>query len=223
MKLTDNEIQGLADAIAAWCDFQVHCGRGTLLSERYLVQPIAEFLGSRFGSLPIHAEWSIGNQRLAAGRPRQLDFAVKSPRRKRPTMAIETKWVNNFDQRQKRGAVMDIMRLVSFPWENGQRLNYQPQRLFILAGVPDAMKQARGSQINIGNGTRGPFLSAVLSRQLGQEERIKISSLSERLIAMFNTFRTDYGLGLPVSYRAKLVGRRSLKTVQVMIWEVGRV
>ena len=222
MELSEFQIQGLADAIAAWCDFQVHCGRETLLSERYMAQPIAEYLGSYFGSRSVLAEWSFGVQQQGVGRPRQHDFVLKRPDRQRPSVAIETKWVNNFDQRQKKGAVLDIMRLVAFPWENGHHLNQQPQRLFILAGRKEAMKQARSSRINVGDGPRAPFLSAVLSNELDEEATVTIGNLSHRLQAMFQEFEDEYDTELPVGYRANLLGRRSLKTVQVMIWAVGR-
>lgn len=222
MTLNDFEVQGLADAIAAWCDYQVHCGRDTLLSERYLAQPIAEYLGSRFSSRNIYAEWNMHDAQDEAGRPRQLDFVVKQPDRARPSMAIETKWVNNLSTPQKKAVVNDIMRLWAYPLLHQYPRNSQPQLLFILAGRKDAMKRARNAKIRIGNGAQAPFLSAVLSNALLDPKEIMLNQLSDRLTSMYKAFEDRYCIELPQMYHANLLGRRSLKTVQVMIWAVSR-
>jgi len=60
-------ITAFADAVAAWVDYQMHCGRNSLLSEKYMTQPIAEFLGAQFGAQAIHAEWTIGEEKDKRG------------------------------------------------------------------------------------------------------------------------------------------------------------
>lgn len=223
LKLDKTGVQSFTDAVAAWVDYQMHCGRSAMLSEKYLTQPIAEFLGSRFGADAIHAEWTIGEEKDKRGRPRQMDFAVKSNASEAPTMVLETKWVNSFDTGQKQGVVMDIMRLHAFPWKKDTRLATNAQKLFVLAGTSSAMSTALSRQMNTGKGSRTPFLSAVLSAKMNDELRVRPSDLAEGLNNLFDAFKEDYGLKLPVTYRSTLLGSRKLKTVNVMVWEVGRV
>lgn len=224
-RLDEIGVQSFADAVAAWVDFQIHCGRSSLLSEKYLTQPIAEFLGTRFKTDAVHAEWPIGEETDKVGRPRQMDFVVKSAGSGAPTMVIETKWVNNFDTGQKKGLVMDIMRLHAYPWKDGKRLpKGKSQCLFILAGTATAMKEAMKKAINMGHGIpRHPFLSLVLSEKKNSESEIKPADLPQPLIEMFQSFKNEYDLNLPVTYKSTLLGERKLKTVHVKIWQIRRV
>lgn len=223
LKLDQEGVQSFADALAAWVDYQMHCGRRAMLSEKYLTQPIAEFLGSRFGAAAIHSEWTIGKETDKRGRPRQLDFAVKGDSNKsEPTMVVETKWVENFDTGQKQGVVMDIMRLHAFPWEGDKRQQTSAQKLFVLAGTTAAMSTALKRNVNTGKGARTPFLPAILSKKRGQELVVQPAALSDPLTKMFGAFVVDYGLKLPKTYKTTLLGGRRLKTVHVMIWAVKR-
>lgn len=222
-RLDRKELSAFADAVAAWLDYQIHCGRSSLLSERYMTQPIADFLGSKFGAEAIHAEWKLGKEKDKRGRPRQMDFAVKSKAAAQPTMVIETKWVANFDAGQKQGVVMDIMRLHAFPWKKKERLKSDAQKLFMLAGTSAAMGRAFKSGSNNRSGPRTPFLSSVLSTKLREDFHVRPGDLDGTVKVQFDAFSEDYGLALPTTYKSRLVGEQSLKTIQVLVWEVRRV
>ena len=106
MKLTRRLVEGLG----AWLQFEAHCNRRGLFSERYLSNPIGQILGAVYGS-DVHAEEPhpalAGIWNGPGARPR-LDFvAFKSDH---VVAAVESKWIGA-TRPSVRSVLWDLVRL----------------------------------------------------------------------------------------------------------------
>jgi len=84
----------LSEGVGAWLQFEWHCDRSGIFSERYLTLPIGYLLGAEFGTR-VHAEVPhpvLAGAQQGPGRRASVDFAVLDPH-PRWKVAVESKWV----------------------------------------------------------------------------------------------------------------------------------
>ena len=87
-------LRRLTEGVGAWLQFETHCNRRGLFSERYLSAPIGQILGAVYGS-NVHAEVPhpiLAKHRTGPGAPARLDFAAFDQDQK-IIAAVESKWI----------------------------------------------------------------------------------------------------------------------------------
>jgi hypothetical protein len=105
-----SEIPKIAKAVNRWLSYQIFCGRETLLSEAYLGHPVAEYLIHRHsGELETEVNHPI-LKRAGGGRPRQIDYVLKTRNKADIEAAIECKWIAGTIYDKQR-IVNDLLRL----------------------------------------------------------------------------------------------------------------
>jgi hypothetical protein len=104
-------VRRLVEGVGAWLQFETHCNRRGLFSERYLSAPIGQILGAVYGS-NVHAEAPhpmLVAQQTGQGKRPRLDFAAFDESQKF-LAAVESKWIGastpTLDQ-----IVWDLIRL----------------------------------------------------------------------------------------------------------------
>jgi hypothetical protein len=188
--LDPNQIDQLTKAVAAWLNFQMYCGRRTLLSEDYLSQPLAEFLTPLFPNR-IEAEWTAPQfKKKGRGRPRQIDYIAKSRDSEHPVTAIEAKWIAETEI-QKQRLVDDILRLEMLRVTDGNGKVRHTQRLF-------------------------PFFLPAAK----QTTKIAVHDCTAPIRPFFKSFAQGYKVNLPKSYKVELLADHSADQVRVMVWRV---
>ena len=149
--MKDKQAEDLARAISHWIGYQMLCGRENLLSEMYLGIPIGEFLISN-SNWKVEAEWPHPNFRSPGrGRPKQIDFIVKSSEKQHPIAAIEVKWIRNIVN-IKQNIIDDILRLECLRNEHKRGIC----RYLVLAGFRKDFDELLDSSFN-NNGQRKIF------------------------------------------------------------------
>jgi hypothetical protein len=232
--VTDDSFAELAKAIRSWLDYQVLCGRGQLLCEASLAQPVGDYLITHYsGSLvsegphPVLTKAKHG----AVGRNRQIDFLLKSKERQFFDVAIECKWAGNVP---KQAFVDDIMRLECFRREQLAEENTDGlvedsrsigscNRFFILAGFKKPMNDFITQRIN-GTGNIPPptFIDGLLPLNLSSKlSTIELKKCAAYHRAYFRAFHETYGVDLPNSYRARLIACAEGEESTVYVWKVG--
>jgi len=214
--LDPNQIDQLTKALAAWLNFQIFCGRKTLLSEDYLSQPIAEFLTPLFPNR-IEAEWTAPQfKKKGRGRPRQIDYIAKSRDSEHPVTAIEAKWIAETEI-QKQRVVDDILRLemLRIAGDNG-KVRYT-QRLFLLAGTTAEMGNALAAKIRCAGDH--DFFSFFLPA-VKQLSKIEVLKCADAIRPFFKSFAQGYKVNLPKSYKVELLADQTAEQVRVMLWRV---
>lgn len=87
-------LRRLTEGVGAWLQFETHCNRRGLFSERYLSAPIGQILGAVYGS-NVHAEAPhpiLAKHKEGPGAPTRLDFAAFDQSQK-VVAAVESKWI----------------------------------------------------------------------------------------------------------------------------------
>jgi hypothetical protein len=87
-------VRRLSEGVGAWLQFETHCNRKGLFSERYLSAPIGQILGAVYGS-NVHAEVphpSLVPFQKGPGAKARLDFAAFGED-DRIVAAVESKWI----------------------------------------------------------------------------------------------------------------------------------
>jgi len=214
--LNQNHIEDMTRALGAWLNFQIYCGRQTLLSEDYLSQPLAEFLTPLFPNR-IEAEWTAPQfKKKGRGRPRQIDYIAKSRDSEHPVTAIEAKWIADTEI-QKQRLVDDILRLemLRVAGDNGKIRH--TQRLFLLAGTVAEMGTALASKIRCtGDHDFFPCFLPLIK----QTSKIAIKGCADQIRPFFKSFAQGYKVKLPKSYKVELLADHSADKVRIMVWRV---
>lgn len=214
--LTPTNIEEMVKALGAWLNFQIYCGRKTLLSEDYLSQPLAEFLTPLFPKR-IEAEWTVPQfKKKGRGRPRQIDYIAKSRDSEHPVVAIEAKWIAEMGV-QKQRLVDDIMRLEMLRIKDKNGNVRYTQRLFLLAGTAPEMTNALTAQVRC-NGDHN-FFSFFLP-PIKQTSKIKVQDCADPIRPFFKSFADGYKVKLPKSYKVELLIDHTIEQVRIMVWRV---
>lgn len=212
------KVNDLGSAILHWLCFQSLCGRGTLMSEHYLSQPIGEYLlHHHSGSLDSEVDHPNLNPAGRRGRPRQIDFCLSSREKKRLTAAFELKWVGDgaFD---KQRVVDDLLRLEALRNAESQHV----YRYFLVAGETNNFtNNFQNSQANQGAGVgRVQFFSEFLDFATDNEMTIKVPNLSLPQRGAVDEFSSYYQSPSPRRFVTQRVCAAAMNGFSVFIWRV---
>lgn len=214
MPLDDGTIGQLTGALHHWLEFSIICKREMLLSERYLAQPIVEFLSTEHsGSIVL--EWNHPNLNLPQrGRPRQIDYALFGKDAGHPVVALETKWVTDTPL-DKQGFVDDLLRLECVRWPKGYVARY-----FLVAGTGTNMESNFfGVQINTGKRKRELFITPVFSKDKA-ELRVDVADCATPWKKYFKSFSQSYNVKTPKFFKTQLISSCTNDHIHVYLWKV---
>lgn len=104
-------LRRLTEGVGAWLQFETHCNRRGLFSERYLSWPIGQILGAVYGS---HVLAEVKHPILASaksgrGAKPRIDFGVLDDQKK-IKVAVESKWIGR-SVPSVESVLWDIVRL----------------------------------------------------------------------------------------------------------------
>lgn len=212
--LNKKDAENMAKAIRFWMDYQILCKRDMLLSEAYLTQSVGEFLLSCYPTSKLEVEYNHPNlNRGKRGRPRQIDFVLRSRDAKRITTAIEVKWIGNMNADKKR-LLDDLLRLECI------RGNQGITRYFLLAGKKDKIDtNCFNLEINAGK-KRIRFFEQILLQEINRPHSVKVERCEDAMRSLYASFQDDYKIELPKSFKTTLVANEEGEGVHVLIWEV---
>lgn len=214
--LSATNIDHMTKAIASWLNFQIYCGRKTLLSEDYLSQPIAEFLTPLFPNR-IEAEWTVPQfKKKGRGRPRQIDYIAKSRDSEHPVTAIEAKWIAETEI-QKQRLVDDILRLEMLRIADEHSKVRHTQRLFLLAGTTAEMTTALAAKIRC-SGDHDFFPLFLPAKK--ESTKIEVFNCAAAIQPFFKSFAEGYKVNLPKSYKVELLADLTADQVRIMLWRI---
>jgi hypothetical protein len=207
----------LGKAVNRWLSFQAACGRRALLSEAYLAQPIGEFLIHHVQRGELRAEFNHPNLTAGGkGRPRQIDYALFSPERRRLTAVIEAKWVTDVNTDTQR-LVNDLLRLECVRNQERQMVH----RYFLVAGAtPNVETHLREVELNTGQG-RVAFIQQLLSFDVDQSRvDVDVFDQPETTRRFFRTFAKEYKVQIPTGFATTLAGTTTDDDFAVLIWRI---
>jgi hypothetical protein len=218
MDWTPKQCHDLVNAVGSYLEFQALCHRTELFSEKYLSQPIGEFLmQAHSGSLVAEHGHQLLNQNGMArrGRPNQVDFALISRDTRDVESVLETKWV--IDRAYSKYEIFaDLLRLECFR-EHGRHV----RRFFLVAGTrTNFRKHFRKLQSN-DEGARSPFTIRLLSFKSDQPKKnvtiYDSSAIIRKLAQKYSEMHHDCEVprGMHTILRAE-----RLKPFRVALWEV---
>jgi hypothetical protein len=218
--LTDKSFESLAIALRCWIDFQIHCGREQLLSESYMTQPIGEFLMAHYSGFLHREENHPQFKKAKSGRPKQVDYVLKSREKRLFDFAVECKWIGS-TKPTRQSIVDDVMRLECLRRPTGDQGSCN--RFFILAGRKKTVASFFKSRINKTGEKPAPlfirgFLPTEEAANLGS---FKVRQCKKYYRAFFKDFSEGYDSELPRSYRVRLVASKESEESQVYIWKIG--
>jgi hypothetical protein len=216
-----DRVTDLGSAVLHWLCFQALCGRSALLCENYLNQPIGEFLlHHHSGKLESEVNHPSLNQAGRRGRPRQVDFCLKSRDTQRITSAFELKWVSDgpFD---KQRVVDDLLRLEALRIAEAQHV----YRYFLVAGkMCNFDVNFTQATANLGGGAgRVDFFLPILDFATADEKVIDVGDLDPPQRGAFDEFANYYQSPLPRRLITQRVVGQSLNGFSVYIWRVRSV
>lgn len=212
--LTNDQAINVAKTVQSWIDYQVGCGRKTLLSEAYLGHPIVDALAAQSRTSHIVCEYDHPNfVNAGRGRNRQLDYVLLSRDRRRPVTALEVKWCRDGNADHQR-VLNDVLRLECVRNEEQQGMS----RYFLLAGLANHVDTFLRRRVRM-NGTLQPFVDHILPRQT-QEATIDLHSSSPEVGAYLKTFETDYRIAVPRAYRVRFLAECAGHQSKVFLWQV---
>lgn len=143
--------QAIAEGLASWLEFERHCSRDRLFSERYLALPIAQILAAqKAGVVEAEHNHPVLSALGRRGRPPQLDFAIRTD--SVITLVVETKWLAT---RRMAAAevVWDCVRLEIAAH------HYNCDALFVLAGEHGRVKDVlESAEFNPNNSRNRPSI-----------------------------------------------------------------
>lgn len=213
-----SRVKSLGSAVLHWLCFQTLCGRGELLSEHYLSQPIGEYLlYHHSGKLKSEMDHPNLNQDGTKGRPRQIDFCLSSRNKNRLTAAFELKWVtaNQFD---KQRVVDDLLRQEVLRNEEAQHV----YRYFLVAGeTANFHNNFQNSKSNLGGGGgRILFFPEFLDFNNDTDKIVIIAALSAPQKNACNEFSKYYNSQLPRRFITTRVFKGVMDGFSVFIWRI---
>jgi len=218
--LSDKAFLELAKALRCWLDFQIHCGRAALLSEAYLTQPLGEFLLAKYtGRLERelnHPQFKT----VSKGRPKQIDFVLRSKDEGYLDFGIECKWSGSHAP-DRQGIVDDVMRLECLRRPQGEP--GASKRYFILAGRNSAMESFLAGRINkTGLNPHPKFIEGFLPTAVSSSWRkIDVAACANHYRPYFKDFVAVYKTESPKSYKVKMVADEKGEHIRVLIWRIG--
>lgn len=215
-RFDNSNLEVMCKAVNAWLNFQIYCGRKTLLSEDYLSQPLAEFLLPHYPER-VEAEWTIPQlKKKARGRPKQIDFVLRTRDADHPEKAIEAKWVSA-NGVAKQELVDDVLRLEMLRVEDGKGKVRYTQRLFLLAGETIPINRALTSKVRSGGDHL--FFPLFLPND-STEKVIDVMGSAEPIRPFFKSFAISYGVELPKKYKTQLLYSVESGQVTVLLWTI---
>ena len=216
--LDDSKAKLLATSIKSWLDFQILCKREVLLSEAYLAQPIGEFLRSHFTE-EIVSEWNHPQiSQPNRGRPRQVDYVLKSRDIGRALAGIEAKWIGDTPVSKQR-ILNDVLRLECLKSEDGNSM----KRYFMVAGRAGKLSDnCFDLGYHTGNGGTRNFTDQILHFGEGSG-RTEVRSCKDNLRDFYSSFQDSYNIKLPVSYKSSRVSDEMGVKSRAVIWRVKSV
>ena len=216
--MNESQVATLSRAVRSWLAFQCYCGRGALLSEAYLTQPVGEFLNwSNSGD--VRAEWNHPNiPHPERGRPRQIDYVVRTRDSGQLAGAIEVKWVSDQGGVDRQRIVDDLLRLECVRNEPGPMV----WRYFLLAGRDrDIVANFMQLQVNTGVGSREEFHSYFLdTARSDSDKHVSVFDCPRHMRRFFKSFGDSYKVSLPRSYKTKCVASEEGDGFRVLAWRV---
>ena len=129
-----NLARKVAEGVGGWLQFEFHCNRSELFSEKYLSVPIGQILNSAYGQ-HVYAEVKhpvLAPRVTGPGRRPEVDFAVLDPY-PHFKLAIEAKWVPKGGLPAE-AIIWDMIRLELVAW------NSKVPCYFLLAGRKPALE-----------------------------------------------------------------------------------
>lgn len=220
--LSDNVFLDLAKALRCWLDFQIHCGRSALLSEAYLTQPLGEFLLANYSGSLVREMDHPQFKTINRGRPKQIDFVLKSKNDVYLDYGIECKWSGSHAP-NRQGIVDDVMRLECLRRPEG--VPGYSKRYFILAGFRSPIEAFFNGRINnTGVNPHPKFIDGILPTEESTTwNRIKVKECDSHYRSFFQDFSQAYKTDPPRSYYARMVANEVGDHVRVLVWKIGSV
>lgn len=218
--LSDKTFLDLAKALRCWLDYQIHCGRAALLSESYLTQPLGEFLLAGYTG---RLEREMNHPQfvtVSKGRPKQIDFVLRSKDDGYLDFGIECKWSGSHAP-NRQGIVDDVMRLECLRRPQGEP--GASKRYFILAGRNSAMKGFLEGRINkTGLNPHPRFIDGFLPTVISSSwNKINVAKCANHYRPFFKGFAADYKTEVPKTYKAKMIADEIGEHIRVLVWRIG--
>lgn len=206
-------VTSLLNSINHWVNFERLNKRKNLFSEKYLCNPIGQFLQSRYHSyVKIEKSFNFLLKENWAGK---IDYCVIE--NKMPVVAIETKWIRNEPQKSNIFRIpRDIFRLSILK----NRYN-DCCCLFILVGKESELKSSLKILNDLSNKavglkmfpSRGYFKCSIKSLRSKNGKNIfekSISGLNDK----------EFPNSIGVKYRKTTASTESSTAITVMAWEI---
>jgi predicted HicB family RNase H-like nuclease len=213
-----SELPNIAKAVNRWLSYQILCGREALLSESYLGHLVAEYLIHKHsGQFEAEVDHPVLNQ-PRPGRPKQIDYVLRTRDNHVMEMAIECKWISGTPYDRQR-ILNDILRLecVRVPDRHVKRF------LLVAGSEEDFEKNFRGLKVNVG-GKRAAFTTTFLPfLQKAGDVVISSYDCQERFREFYKSFSSSFNAGVPKSFKTRLVGKRTADEISVCIWQISSV
>ena len=213
-----SRVPDLALTINRWVSFQQMVGRGGLLSEHYLGQPVAEYLLHRHAGLLTPEDDHPILQTGTAGRPRQLDYTLRHRQSKKLNIAFECKWISGKAYDNQR-ILNDLLRLEILAGSG----NSEPTCFFIVAGLVENFNlRFRDLQLNHG-GSRVPFTRTLFTsptKPKNMRHTVKVQHAHHAMRPFFRQFALDYKSTLPTKFDTKIIARTVEDGIAVSIWQI---
>lgn len=209
---------GLGKAITHWLEFQILCKRDWLLSEKFIAQPIGEFIHS-FHKDRMETEWDHPNfNNDKSGRPKQVDYTLFNRSGQRKTI-IEAKWIGSASQSYGQSVLNDMLRLECV---KGNISCY----MLVAGRIENFDKfQQLAIQPKQKGGKRVKFFESILSFEDEDEFTAQVETCVDELKKFYLSFAKDYNVELPRSFKTKKVFQNELQNdskMRVFIWRVSR-
>ena len=134
----------LAEGVGGWLQFEFHCHRSEVFSEKYLAAPVGQILSAAFGT-HIYAEMNhpyLTNFAEGSGRRPQIDFVVCDPY-PNIKIAVESKWVGRTGLKLEH-VIWDMLRLELLAH------HFNAETYFLLGGRKKYLDKFFGSRSFLG-------------------------------------------------------------------------
>lgn len=175
-------------------------------------QPIAEYCLHKHRGL-FHTEFNHPTLHSPGpGRPRQIDYAIISPKTRKITTAIECKWISESSYDKQR-ILNDVLRL-----ECIHEHSLNARKFLIVAGIKDHFNRNFKELMFKG---RKPFSKEIFSFSRATTTRENNTTLCQQdMAALYRGFCDAYDHGIPKTYCTDLIGYRTADDISVAVWEI---
>lgn len=213
----DDLFKGVARASVPWLEYQELSGRGMLLGESYLAQPIGEQL--RLAHEKVLAEFNhpiiVSPGR---GRPRQVDYVVLGKINDDLVAGLEVKWVGETALPKQR-LVDDLLRLECLRARPNSEQS--AARYFMVAGRCEHIAaNFFGLECNTQSNGRAPFVPLLLADAANPEMQVDIKELPAFTHKYFKSFEQSYNVESPTRLRTRLMDDVVGPTFRALVWKV---